>query len=166
MTKPTPKQEAFARGIISGLNPSEAYKAAGYKAANGATVATEAQRLLSNPHIAPIIAAGRQAAMNKSVWSRATALERVQAVNDALYKKITDDGEINRDTLRAFLDSAAMLNDLSDVDHEKQLRREALDEETREIRGNPVLRFEEEIKGEVIREAKSKREALKMFPTL
>lgn len=164
MTKITPKQEAFARGIISGLNPSEAYRAAGYTAKNSATVATEAQRLMNNPHIAPIIEQGRQEAMTKAVWSRTIALERVQAVNDALYKKITDEGEMSRDTLRAFLDSAAMLNDLSDVDHEKELRREIVTEETREIREGG---FDfSELEGTVIREAKSKREALELFATV
>lgn len=163
MAKITPKQEAFARGIISGLNPSEAYRAAGYTAKNSATVATEAQRLMNNPHIAPIIQAGRQEAMTKAVWSRTIALERVQAVNDALYKKITDEGEMSRDTLRAFLDSAAMLSDLADVAHEKELRREVLAEETREIREGGLADEWEEMNGTVVREAKSRREALEMF---
>lgn len=164
MAKITPKQEAFARHIVEGMNPSEAYIAAGYKAGNSATVATEAQRLLNNPHIAPIIEAGRQAAMSSAVWSRTIALERVQAVNDALYKKITDEGEMSRDTLRAFLDSAAMLNDLSDVDHEKQLRRDIVAEETREIREGG---FDfSELEGTVVREAKTKREALELFTTV
>lgn len=157
----TPKQEAFARGIISGLNPSEAYKQAGYKAGNPATVATEAQRLMNNPHIAPIIRQGRQAAMTNAVWSRTIALERVQAVNDSLYRKITEEGEMSRDTLRAFLDSTAMLNDLSDVEHEKELRREIVEEETREVREGG---FDfSELEGTVVREAKSRREALEMF---
>ena len=157
----TPKQEKFARGIISGLNPSEAYRAAGYKAANSATVATEAQRLMNNPHISPIIEEGKQAAMTSAVWSRRIALERVQAVNDALYQKIAEEGDISRDTLKGFLDSTAMLNDLSDIEHEKQLRREALEEDTREIREGG---FDfSELEGKVIREAKSKREAMEMF---
>lgn len=162
----TAKQEAFARGIISGLNPSEAYRAAGYSCTNAATVATEAQRLLHSPHISPIIEQGKAEAMKNAVWNRTIALERVGAVNDALYLKITNDGDMSRDTLRAFLDSASMLNDLSDTEHEKKLRRDVVDEETREVREGGMFDLEAEFQGELVREAKSRREALELFVTV
>lgn len=159
----TPKQERFAQGIISGLNPSEAYRQAGYKAGNAATVATEAQRLLNNPHISPIIEQGRREAMTNAVWNRTTAIERLQTVNDKLYKKIADDEDMSRDTLRAFFDSTKLLNDLADVDHEKQLRRDMVEEETREIREGGMFDFSEIEQGTVVRPGKTRREVLAVF---
>lgn len=159
----TAKQEAFARGIISGLNPSEAYRAAGYSCTNAATVATEAQRLLHSPHISPIIQAGRQAAMTTAVWNRSKAIERLQTVNDKLYKQISEGEDMSRDTLRAFFDSTKLLNDLADVDHEKQLRRDMVEEETREIREGGMFDLGDIELGTVVRPGKTKREVLEVF---
>lgn len=161
----TPKQEAFARGIISGLNPSEAYKAAGYKVGNSATVATEAQRLLHNPNITPIIEAGRREAMTNAVWNRSIAIERLQTVNDKLYKQIEEGEDMSSATLRAFFDSTKLLNDLADVDHEKKLRRDMVEEETCEIREGGMFDFTDVEKGSLVRPGKTKREVLEVFAT-
>ena len=53
--KLTPKQEKFVEGIVSGKNPSEAYRQAYNTSANNNTIAKEAQNILKNPNIAPII---------------------------------------------------------------------------------------------------------------
>lgn len=89
----TPKQRKFADGIVGGLNPSEAYRAA-YDCSRmrPATVATEAQRLMVNPNVAPIIERGFEAAAKSAVWSRETALRRLEAVNLDTYRRITETG--------------------------------------------------------------------------
>lgn len=110
---PTPKQEAFARNVVEGMNPLEAYKAAGYKA-DGATGATEAHRLMKNPDIAPIIEKGKREAMSRASWSRREAIERMRAVNDAALSSIAG-GEMGANVLKAFFDSAAALDRLADV---------------------------------------------------
>ena len=53
--KLTPKQEKFVEGIVSGKNPSEAYRQAYNTSANNNTIAKEAQNILKNPNISPII---------------------------------------------------------------------------------------------------------------
>jgi phage terminase small subunit len=48
----TPKQEKFCQGIVSGLNPSDAYiEAYGKNNCSDATIAVEAQKTLNLPHI-------------------------------------------------------------------------------------------------------------------
>ncbi len=53
--KLTPKQQKFVDNIVSGKNPSEAYRQAYNTSANNNTIAKEAQNILKNPNIAPII---------------------------------------------------------------------------------------------------------------
>lgn len=89
----TPKQRKFAERIVSGMNPSEAYRAA-YDCARmkPATVATQAQRLMRHPNIAPMIEQGFEAAAKSAVWSRETALRRLEAVNLETYERLTETG--------------------------------------------------------------------------
>jgi hypothetical protein len=146
----TSKQAEFVNGIIKGMNPSEAYRAAGYSADNPATVATEAKRLLENPHISPIIQDARQKALDNAVWSRKVAIERAQVVNDKAYYQLIS-GEFDRDIYRAWYESTQLLNDLADVEHEKQIRREAFAEECQEVR-QEFCEFD--FNGEVVKPAK------------
>lgn len=115
MRGPTPKQEAFARAVVAGMNPSEAYRSA-YDSGrmSAATVAREAHRLLSHPKIAPIIEEGRREAAEKALWSREEAIERLQAVNDACYRSIAERGDLRRDVTSAFFGSLDRLNELAD----------------------------------------------------
>lgn len=93
---PTSKQLAFADAIVSGANPSEAYRAA-YSCGrmSASSVAREAQRLMSNPKIAPIIDKGRRAAARRAAWSRETAIERLEAVNAVSYSRMMETGPQN-----------------------------------------------------------------------
>lgn len=90
---PTPKQLEFANAIVSGAAPSEAYRQA-YRAdgMSSASVAREAQRLLSNPVIAPIVEEGRREAAEAAKWSLRKALERLQAVNDRCFEEFRGHG--------------------------------------------------------------------------
>ena len=64
----TPKEDAFARAIVSGCGPSEAYRAAGYSTrGTPATIASEASRVLARPHVADHIAALLERAESRCV---------------------------------------------------------------------------------------------------
>lgn len=115
----TPKQRAFAEAIVAGLNPSEAYRAAGYSPRmSAASVAREAQRLLSHPNVSPIVERGRRRASEGAEWSRAKAIERLGAINDAAYGALVAiaAGERFDNAARgAFFDSLDRLNELTAV---------------------------------------------------
>ena len=132
----TAKQRRFAEGVISGLNPSEAYRAAGYSAANPATVAVEAQRLMNHPNISPIIEDGRNQAMSDAIWSRSLSLERMRAVNDAMFEAITENGCTDAGTVKAFLETSARLDDAANVDDEtKEIRAQI----NHRLHPNPII---------------------------
>lgn len=130
---PTSKQRKFALGIIEGMNPSEAYKAAGYKASNPKTVAVEAQKLLKSPNVSLIVNEGKEQAMADAVWSRKVAIERAQAVQDRAYNQLMNDENFNPQIYKAWAESADMLNRLANVDFELQLEREAVRDECAEV---------------------------------
>lgn len=116
----TPKQKAFADAIISGLNPSEAYIEAGYSSnMRPASIKREAQKLLKNPNIAPLIEKGQKeatkAAIEARTWSLELAIERLTSINERAYKHLIKSGFISRDALNAFFNSLDRLNDLSGV---------------------------------------------------
>ena len=117
---PTPKQLEFANAIVSGAAPSEAYRQA-YRAdgMSSASVAREAQRLLSNPVIAPIVEEGRREAAEAAKWSLRKALERLQAVNDRCYEELLLEG-MDGTALRGFTDTLDRLNELADVKREAE----------------------------------------------
>lgn len=116
---PTPKQLEFANAIVSGAAPSEAYRQA-YRAdgMSSASVAREAQRLLSNPVIAPIVEEGRREAAEAAKWSLRKSLERLQAVNDRCYAELLEG--MDGTALRGFTDTLDRLNELADVKREAE----------------------------------------------
>lgn len=116
---PTPKQLEFANAIVSGAAPSEAYRQA-YRAdgMSSASVAREAQRLLSNPVIAPIVEEGRREAAEAAKWSLRKSLERLQAVNDRCYEELLEG--MDGTALRGFTDTLDRLNELADVKREAE----------------------------------------------
>lgn len=115
----TPKQRAFADAIVAGLNPSEAYRAAGYsQRMSASSIAREAQRLLAHPNISPIVERGRRRAAKGAEWSREKAIARLSAINDAAYSALVAiaAGERFDNAARgAFFDSLDRLNALTDV---------------------------------------------------
>lgn len=111
--KLTPKQRAFANAIVSGMNPSDAYAHAGYSMrGSAATVAREAQRLLSHPTISLIIEEGRESAAKGAQWSRRMALERLFAVNSIAYSDIRENGLTSSLAASSFFKSTELLNEM------------------------------------------------------
>lgn len=110
----TPKQRAFAARIIEGANPSEAYRDA-YRA-NGmseASIAREAQRVLRNPNVTPIVEKGIQESMQAAAWCRAEAVERLERVNQRCFERLdTDTDTLDKTALNGFLESIDRLNAL------------------------------------------------------
>lgn len=106
----TPKQEAFARNIVRGMNPKEAYEAAGYKA-RGHTASNEAQRLLKNPYVSRMIEEGKRLADNGAAWDREKAVYRLVSVNTASFSAIMR-GSIGTNEVKAFFASEERLGAL------------------------------------------------------
>lgn len=123
----TGKKLRFAKGVISGLSASEAYRRA-YNAGSmsPATVATEASRLIRDPHIAPIIREKVDEAMSDAVWDRRTSINRLVAVNDLCFKKLAGGGgePVDRVALSGFLESLDRLGTLCFTDLETKEARE------------------------------------------
>ena len=116
----TAKQEAFANAVIAGASPVEAYRKAGYsQRMSKAAQSVEAQKLLANPKIALKIETARAEAAENALWSRETAIERLQTLNDVSYSRLAKTGAENglqRPDVSAFLESLDRLNDLCGVD--------------------------------------------------
>ena len=104
---PTQKQLVFCQHIVMGLGPSDAYRAAyGCERSKPETIATEAWRLLHDPHLTPIIEQMKQEAMNEAVTTRRTLLDRLEAVNKRAYEELTAEGAaVSPAAFRAFMDS-------------------------------------------------------------
>ena len=111
--EPTPKQRLFAECIAAGINPADAYRAAyGCENSKPETVATEARRLLVNPHVAPLIAELKQAAANDAICTRTALLDRLEAVNRKAYDELTAEGAtVSPAAFRAFMDTYGELKD-------------------------------------------------------
>lgn len=116
----TPKRKRFARAIVEGANPSEAYRAA--YATDGMTaksIANEAHKLLSDPDISRMVEDGERDAMSESIWNRALAIERLERLNERCYSVLMDnENRIDRDALKGFMTTATMLNEVCFVDVE------------------------------------------------
>lgn len=121
MSGPTPKQLKFAEAIVSGLDPLEAYEAAGYKVGNRATASREAQRLMNHPTIAPIIEDGRRRAMNDAIWTRSLELERMRVVNDQAMMKI-EEGDISANTVKVFMETCDRLHAMTGLTLEDEVK--------------------------------------------
>ena len=119
--KLNPKQQAFADAIVAGMNPSEAYRAAGYSCArmSPASIAVEAQRKLKHPQISLIVEEGRKAAAEAARWTLALATERMRIVNDKAIEEIEQLGFVKKSpAYRAVMDSADRLNRYTGVERE------------------------------------------------
>lgn len=73
----TPKEDAFARAIVSGHSPSEAYRMAGYSTrGTAATIASEASRIQARPQVVEQIDVLRERAESQCVLSNIEMRER------------------------------------------------------------------------------------------
>ena len=120
----TPKQRKFAERIVAGDSPSEAYRAAyNAKRMSKHAISTEANKLLKHPAVSLFIEDGRREAAKHAVWSREMAMERLQAVNDAAFHGLVDEGSKAR-TGRLFIDTVDRLNDMTEAAPDYQRRKE------------------------------------------
>lgn len=116
----TPKRRAFARALIEGSNPSEAYRAAyATDGMSAKSVANEAHKLMSDPDISRMVREGEEKAMAESIWNRALAIERLERLNERCYSILmANENSIDRDALNGFMTTATMLNEVCFVDVE------------------------------------------------
>lgn len=118
--EPTPKQQAFARAVASGMNPSEAYRAAGYSCNMPANhVRREAYRVLHAPNVSRLIARLKAEAEERAVWSRQTAIDRLADVNARAYRRIAGtppERALERSDVAAFFGSVDRLDAMAGGD--------------------------------------------------
>lgn len=116
----TPKRKRFARAIVEGANPSEAYRAAyATDGMSAKSVANEAHKLMSDPDISRMVRDGEEKAMAESIWNRALAIERLERLNERCYSVLmANENSIDRDALNGFMTTATMLNEMCFVDVE------------------------------------------------
>lgn len=111
----TPKRKAFVNAIVSGMNPSEAYRAAGYSERMGArSVAVEANKLMRNPDISQAVLQGQAQAVKDALWSRERAIERLSEVNGISLQRMRETGVTDRDNLAGFTATLDRLEAMTD----------------------------------------------------
>ncbi len=98
----TPKQQAFADAILKGLQPSAAYRSAGYADASVAVVSVRAQEYLKKPNVRRYLSDQRRKLEEKSILSKQAILEKLSEI--ACDKEAT-----NTDKIRAMERFAKML---------------------------------------------------------
>ena len=114
----TPKRRAFARALIEGSNPSEAYRLAYSTAGMSAkSIANEANKLKQDPEVSRMVSDGEKRAMENSVWNRAMAIERLEDVNLKCYQALM--GGVDRDALNGFMETTRELDSLCNVSAER-----------------------------------------------
>lgn len=117
----TPKRQRFARAVIEGANPSEAYRAAySTDGMSAKSIANEAHKLMNDPDISQMVREGERRAMSRAVWNRAKAIEQLEQVNARCFEALMG-GEAeapDRTALQGFLETADRLNQLCFVEVE------------------------------------------------
>ena len=117
----TPKRKRFARAVIEGTNPSEAYRAAySTDGMSSKSVWNEANKLMNDPEVSRMVREGEQEAMAESVWNRARAISQLEQVNQRCFDALMSDegGALDRSALSGFLETADRLNQLCFVEVE------------------------------------------------
>lgn len=116
----TPKRKRFARAIVEGANPSEAYRAAyATDGMSAKSVANEAHKLMSDPDISRMVREGEENAMAESIWNRALAIERLERLNERCYSVLmANENSIDRDALNGFMETTRELDTLCNVSAE------------------------------------------------
>lgn len=117
----TPKRKRFARAVIEGANPSEAYRAAyATDGMSAKSVWNEANRLMNDPEVSRMVREGEQEAMAESVWNRARAISQLEQVNQRCFDALMSDGgaALDRSALSGFLETVDRLNQLCFVEVE------------------------------------------------
>lgn len=116
----TPKRKRFARAVIEGANPSEAYRAAyATDGMSAKSVWNEANRLMNDPEVSRMVREGEKEAMAESVWNRVRAISQLEQVNQRCFDALMGCGEsLDRTALSGFLETVDRLNQLCFVEVE------------------------------------------------
>lgn len=125
----TPKQEKFIEGVVTGMNLTDAYRAA-YNCAHmkPETVNNKAWELSRKGDISERIKKARTEAARKAQWSLDIAVERVRKLNDRAMSDLEEDGLYRGSpAVRALIESTTLLNRMTGID--KQIVKVNTDEE-------------------------------------
>ena len=136
--EPTPKQRKFAECIVSGMNPSEAYREA-YDATRmrDATVAVEAQKTLSIGKVSKLIEEGRKSALSASAWTFSKMEQQLEHMNAELFGMLEDEG-FSRPVFSAWLQTVDRLNRVNGTVSEADRRRDEAADAARAVRNGAL----------------------------
>lgn len=129
----TPKQEKFIEGVVTGMNLTDAYRAA-YNCARmkPETVNNKAWELSRKGEIAARIKKARAEAAKKAQWSLDIAVERVRKLNDKAIYDLEEDGLYKGSpAVRALIESTTLLNRMTGID--KQIVKVNTDEDDERV---------------------------------
>ncbi|MBP6120768.1 MULTISPECIES: terminase small subunit [Providencia] len=82
----TKLQQKFVLGILKGLNQTDAYKQAGYKAKTEETARSCASEILTNPNVKSFLDSVNETAISSAIMTREEALERLSSIGRSSQK--------------------------------------------------------------------------------
>ncbi|WP_430248408.1 terminase small subunit [Providencia sp. PAZ2] len=89
----TKLQQKFVLGILNGLNQTDAYKQAGYKAKSDDSARASASEILTNLNVKSFLDAVNETAVSSAIMTREEALERLTLIGRASISEMVEFGE-------------------------------------------------------------------------
>ncbi|HCT5325244.1 TPA: terminase small subunit [Morganella morganii] len=91
----TKLQQKFVLGIVKGLNQTDAYRQAGYKATTDESAYSSSSEILRNLKVKSFLDAMNEVAVSDAIMTRQEALERLSAIGRASVSEMVEFSEHN-----------------------------------------------------------------------
>ncbi|MEI9749649.1 terminase small subunit [Moellerella wisconsensis] len=89
----TKQQQQFALGILKGLNQTDAYKQAGYKAKSEKAAGVSASQIFGNLRVKAFLDSMNEAAVSSAIMTREEALERLSSIGRSSVSEMVEFSE-------------------------------------------------------------------------
>ncbi|UNH39966.1 terminase small subunit [Moellerella wisconsensis] len=89
----TKQQQQFALGILKGLNQTDAYKQAGYKAKSEKAAGVSASQIFGNLRVKAFLDLMNEAAISSAIMTREEALERLSSIGRSSVSEMVEFSE-------------------------------------------------------------------------
>ncbi|MEI9532993.1 terminase small subunit [Moellerella wisconsensis] len=89
----TKQQQQFALGILKGLNQTDAYKQAGYKAKSEKAAGVSASQIFGNLRVKAFLDSMNEAAISSAIMTREEALERLSSIGRSSVSEMVEFSE-------------------------------------------------------------------------
>lgn len=91
----TKLQQKFVLGIVKGMNQTDAYRKAGYKATTDESAYSSSSEILRNLKVKSFLESMNEAAVSDAIMTRQEALERLSAIGRASVSEMVEFSEHN-----------------------------------------------------------------------